>query len=242
MIANVDTPWVASLRQDTYAFRELLGGHGARVQRQPEGGLVGSLLLGSAWSGCESHPRVGAVRLGTLAQQARDLDLLAFELPQQRGADREQIQARQLLDLACATARTRRGDEEAARRGRHHLRVYAIRFVAPPDLLDGQHSRVLRRRVVPSVPASTRSGARARRVSEPGGQGAGRQPAGALVIVLGSVPVQDPAYEGAYQRDAGLGALHGLRQAEDERHVAVDALALQHSGRLDALPRGRQLH
>ena len=55
------------------------------------------------------------------------------------------------------------------------------------------------------------------------------------------VPVVDAADEGRDERDAGLGAGHGLREAEQQRQVAVDAVALEALGSADALPGARDL-
>lgn len=55
-------------------------------------------------------------------------------------------------------------------------------------------------------------------------------------------PVDDATQEGADEEGARLGRRDGLRQREHERQVTVNALVLlQHLGRLDALPRRRDL-
>ncbi len=56
-----------------------------------------------------------------------------------------------------------------------------------------------------------------------------------------AVPVVDAPHERRDQRDARLGARHGLREAEKQREVAVDALALEVRGGPDALPRAAHL-
>jgi hypothetical protein len=55
------------------------------------------------------------------------------------------------------------------------------------------------------------------------------------------VPVVDPAHERRDQRDAGVGAGDRLREAEQQREVAVDAVALEPLGRADAFPGGCDL-
>ena len=50
------------------------------------------------------------------------------------------------------------------------------------------------------------------------------------------VPVVDAADERRDQRHAGLGAGHGLGEAEQQRQVAVDAFALEPLGGADAFP------
>ena len=68
------------------------------------------------------------------------------------------------------------------------------------------------------------------------------------IVVLGNlgaaflpVPVVDPADERRDQRHPGFGARHRLREAEEQRQVAVDALAFQLLGGLDALPGAAEL-
>ena len=60
--------------------------------------------------------------------------------------------------------------------------------------------------------------------------------AGALLV-----PVVDAADEGRDQLHAGVAAGHGLREAEQQRQVAVDAFAFQHLGGADAFPGGGDL-
>ncbi len=50
------------------------------------------------------------------------------------------------------------------------------------------------------------------------------------------VPVEDAADEGRDERGARVGAGHGLREAEEQRHVRAHALLLERLGRADALP------
>ena len=50
------------------------------------------------------------------------------------------------------------------------------------------------------------------------------------------VPVEDAADEGRDQERAGVGGGRRLDEREQQREVAVDALALQHLGGADALP------
>ena len=57
--------------------------------------------------------------------------------------------------------------------------------------------------------------------------------AGALLI-----PVQNPAHEGRDQFGFGLGAGDGLRQGEEQRHIAIDSFALKDFGGANAFPRG----
>jgi hypothetical protein len=56
------------------------------------------------------------------------------------------------------------------------------------------------------------------------------------------VPVVDAPDERRDQRRAGVGAGHGLGEGEQQRHVAVDALALELLGGADPFPGARQLH
>eukprot|EP00754_Rhynchopus_humris_P018783 Rhum_TRINITY_DN14614_c20_g1::Rhum_TRINITY_DN14614_c20_g1_i1::g.104443::m.104443 len=55
------------------------------------------------------------------------------------------------------------------------------------------------------------------------------------------VPVEDASHERRDQRHARLRARHRLREGEEQRQVAVDALGLELPAGLDALPRGREL-
>ena len=55
------------------------------------------------------------------------------------------------------------------------------------------------------------------------------------------MPIHDAPDERRYERAPHLGARDCLRDAEDERGVAGDALFLEDLGRLYALPRGRHL-
>ena len=55
------------------------------------------------------------------------------------------------------------------------------------------------------------------------------------------VPVEDAPHERADQRHPGVGTGHRLGKAEQQRQVAVHALAFQHARRLDALPGGGNL-
>jgi hypothetical protein len=52
------------------------------------------------------------------------------------------------------------------------------------------------------------------------------------------VPIENAPDEGRNQRDAGVGAGNGLVQPEEQRQVAVNALALELLGRANALPGG----
>mmetsp|Transcript_22173 Transcript_22173/g.54544 ORF Transcript_22173/g.54544 Transcript_22173/m.54544 type:complete len:386 (+) Transcript_22173:594-1751(+) len=58
-----------------------------------------------------------------------------------------------------------------------------------------------------------------------------------LVLVVGLVPVEDASDEGRDECGFGLGARNGLAEAEEQSHVAVDALRFEFLARLDALPR-----
>src|SRR5262249_4707555 len=64
-----------------------------------------------------------------------------------------------------------------------------------------------------------------------------RDVAAALLLV----PVVDAADEGRNERNAGLGAGHGLGKAEQERQIAVDALALQLFGGTNPFPGAGEL-
>ena len=62
-----------------------------------------------------------------------------------------------------------------------------------------------------------------------------------LAAARAPVPVVDPPDERRYQRDAGVGAGRGLHEAEQQRQVAVDPLALELLRGADALPGARDL-
>src|ERR1700733_1331546 len=55
------------------------------------------------------------------------------------------------------------------------------------------------------------------------------------------VPVENAAYERGDQGGFGFGGGDGLVDAEEEGHVAVNALFFEDLGRLDALPCGGEL-
>ena len=65
----------------------------------------------------------------------------------------------------------------------------------------------------------------------------GRDLRAAFLLVV----VVDAADERRNQRHARFGARHGLRKAEQQRHVAVNALALELTGGADAFPRAADL-
>ncbi len=67
---------------------------------------------------------------------------------------------------------------------------------------------------------------------------------GAVVVAVGLVllvPVENAAYEGRDEGGLGFGGGDGLVDAEEEGHVAVDALFFEDLGGLDALPCGGEL-
>ena len=76
-----------------------------------------------------------------------------------------------------------------------------------------------------------------------GGDGldAGVVCAGVVLAGVLLVPVEDAADEGGDEGDLGFGAGDGLVEAEEQGHVAVDALFFEDLGGLDALPGGGEL-
>src|SRR3989442_934088 len=60
-------------------------------------------------------------------------------------------------------------------------------------------------------------------------------------LALRAVPVVDAADEGRDQRHAGVGAGRRLREGEEQRHVAMDALALEPLRGADPLPGAGEL-
>ena len=76
-----------------------------------------------------------------------------------------------------------------------------------------------------------------------GGDGLNAGVVGAVVVLAGVllVPVENASDEGRDEGGLGFGGGDGLVEAEEEGHVAVDALFLEDLGGLDALPGGGEL-